>query len=398
MSGAMQTADQGGAAASRATPRRRGTSVEGAMLLDVVLNQMADGVIIADATGRLLGVNPAAARMHGRAVTGIAPEDWTRSYDLLRLDGTPYPPEELALTRALRHGEVVEGEEWLVRRPDGSLVRLLGSAAPLSDGRGRPLGAVLVMRDVTERERLAQRLLAETTAKERFFAQMSHELRTPVNAVSGYCTLLLEDLAGPLPPAAARMIGRIARNAQHLRALVDDLLDLGRLDAGKVQLVVEEVAMPVLLDDTLASLEPQARAKGLALELEAADVPRLRTDAKRVRQIVLNLASNAVKFTERGGVRVTVERGAPDAVAVHVADTGVGIATEDLERVFDEFVQVGAVNGGTGLGLAISRRLARLLGGDLTVYSAPAHGSRFTLTLPTRPPGEPCDGPAPEVP
>jgi signal transduction histidine kinase len=390
MSGATQIEDQVAPTTPRATPRGRGVSVKGAMLLDVVLDQMADGVIIADSTGRIRRVNPAAARMHGRALVGISPEDWSRSYDLLRIDGTPYPPEELALARALRRGEVVEGEEWVVRRPDASLARLLGSAAPLHDARGRRLGAVLVMRDVTERARLVQALRAETTAKERFFAQMSHELRTPVNAVSGYCTLLLDGVAGTLPPPAEEMIARMARCAQHLRALVDDLLDLGRLDAGKVQLTMEEVPLPALLRDTLASLEPQARARGLALELDAADVPRVRTDAQRVEQIVLNLLSNAVKFTESGGVRVTVERHAPDAVAVHVADSGVGIEGEDLERVFDEFVQVGAAHGGTGLGLAISRRLARLLGGDLTVRSAPALGSCFTLTLPAPPAGSPA--------
>ncbi len=372
-------------AATRVVSLDGAMSVEDAMLLDAVLEQMADGVIITDAAGRLRRVNPAAARMHGRAVTDVRAADWTRCYDLLRVDGTPYPPEELPLARALRRGEVVEGEEWIVRRPDATLVRLLGSAAPLRDVRGRPIGGVLVMRDITERARLVQALRAETAAKERFFAHMSHELRTPVNAVQGYCALLLEGAAGELPAASARMIERIARNAQHLHALVDDLLDLGRLDAGKVQLTMEEVAIPALLHDTLASVEPQARAKGLALELEAADVPHVSTDAKRVRQIVLNLVSNAVKFTERGEVRVTIERLAPDALAVRVTDTGPGIASEDQERVFDEFVQVGAAHGGTGLGLAISRRLARLLGGDLTLRSAPARGSCFTLTLPAAP-------------
>jgi signal transduction histidine kinase len=376
-------------AAMRVASHDRDLSMEDAKLLDAVLEQMADGVIITDATGRLRRVNPAAARMHGRAVTDVWPADWSRCYDLLRVDGAPYPPEELPLARALLRGEVVEGEEWIVRRPDATLVRLLGSAAPLRDVHGRPIGGVLVMRDITERARLVQALQAETTAKERFFAHMSHELRTPVNAVLGYCTLLLDGVAGELPAASARMIGRIARDAQHLHALVDDLLDLGRLDAGKVQLTMEEVAIPALLRDTLTSLEPQAREKGLSLELEAADIPHVCTDAKRVRQIVFNLVSNAVKFTERGEVRVTIELHAADALAVHVADTGLGIAGEDLERVFDEFVQVGAAHGGTGLGLAISRRLARVLGGDLVVRSAPARGSCFTLTLPAAPAARP---------
>jgi signal transduction histidine kinase len=368
---------------------------------DVVLDQMADGVIIADAAGRVRWVNPAAARMHGQAVadpTGLPPEGWDRRgnrhdrydrHDLRRVDGTPYPPEELPLARALTRDEVVEGEEWLVRHPDGTLVRLLGSAAPLRDARGRRLGAVLVMRDVTERAGRAQQRHAETTAKERFLAHMSHELRTPVNAVLGYTALLCEGNAGALPQPVAQMVGRIARSARHLRALVDELLDLGRLEAGRVPLAVEELSLPALVHDALAALEPQARAKGLALELRSRDaeaVPRVRTDARRVRQVLLNLLSNAVKFTERGGVTVVLEPRPAGIVAVHVVDTGVGIAPEDQERVFDEFVQVGAArggaHGGTGLGLAISRRLARLLGGDLTLHSAPGRGSRFTLTLP----------------
>ena len=158
---------------------------------------------------------------------------------------------------------------------------------------------------------------------------------------------------------------------------------------------MENVALSSLVRDTLTSLETQARAKGLTLELEAVNVPLICTDAKRVKQIVLNLASNAVKFTERGGVTVTLERQASNALAVVIADTGVGIASGDLERVFDEFVQVGAAHGGTGLGLAISRRLARLLGGDITVTSAPAQGSCFTLTLPMAPAAAPCRQPVP---
>lgn len=375
--------------------RRPGISMKCAMLLDAVLDQMADGVIIADAAGHIRRVNPAAARMHGRAVTDIPPEDWTRSYDLLRVDGTPYPPDELALTRALRAGEIVQGEEWMVRRPDGTVVRLLGSAAPLHDARGRRLGAVLVMRDITERAALVQALRDHAAAKERFFAHMSHELRTPVNAVLGYCELLVDGVGGPLPPPAADMVEKLAHCASRLRALVDDLLDLGRLDAGKVQLTIQEVSLPGLVRDTLTLLEPQARAKGLRIEFAAAEIPTVASDPKRVGQIVLNLASNAVKFTERGGVNVTIGPEGQGSVAVHVQDTGFGIAGEDQERVFDEFVQVGAPHAGTGLGLAISRRLARLLGGDLTLRSGVAAGSCFTLTLPITPTAGGCNAAAP---
>ena len=352
------------------------------MPFEIVLDQMADGIIIVDAAGRLRWMNPAAMRMHGRPVRDLPREEWSRSYDLLRTDGTPYPSEESPLARALMCREVVD-EEWIVRRPDGALVRLRGSAAPLGDEHGDVLGAVVVMRDVTERARLVQALHAETTAKERFLAHMSHELRTPVNTVLGYASLLSEGDAGALSPTAAQMVGRIARSARHLHELVNDILDMSRLEAGKVAVSVEEVSLAAILHDTLTALEPQARAKGLTLEVRGTDVPRLQTDARRVRQIVLNLLSNAVKCTEHGGVTVTIETLASETVAVHVVDTGIGIAPADQERVFEEFVQVGtAVQGGTGLGLAISRRLARLLGGDLTLVSAPTRGSCFTLTLP----------------
>jgi signal transduction histidine kinase len=232
----------------------------------------------------------------------------------------------------------------------------------------------------------------EATARGPSLAHVSHELRTPIHAVLGYAALLHEGAGGALPPLAAEMVDRIARSAQHLRELVDDLLDIARLDAGTARATIEEVSMGALLRDALATLEPQARSKGLALGLIGADVQRVRTDARRVRQIVLNLAANAIKFTERGGVTVALEAHRSH-VAVHVADTGVGIAREDQAQVFDEFVQVGAArggaHGGVGLGLAISRRLARLLGGDLTLRSEPGRGSCFTLTLPAESPARP---------
>ena len=352
------------------------------MPFDAVLDQMADGIILADERWRLRWMNPAAARMLGRAVADESLDEWCRAHHVVRTDGTPYPAAEMPLARALAHGDVVEGEEWCVRRPDGALVHLLGSAAPLSDAEGRRLGAVLVMRDVTERVRLAQALDAQTSAKERFLAHVSHELRAPVHTVLGYSALLSDGDAGPLPAVAAEMVGRIERSARHLMELVDDLLDISRMEAGMVALDNDEVSLSGLLHDTLAALKPQARAKGLVLELRMAEVSSLRTDARRVRQIVLNLLANAVKWTDRGGVTVALEHRPPERVAVHVVDTGVGIAAEDQERVFEEFVQLGAARGGTGLGLAISRGLARLLGGDLTLSSAPGRGSCFTLTLP----------------
>lgn len=211
--------------------------------------------------------------------------------------------------------------------------------------------------------------------------QMSHELRTPIHAVLGYAALLSDGAGGILPPPAADMVERISRNAQQLRELVDDILELGKLDAGMVALSLENVALEPLLRDVMASVEPRALEKRLALHLRAARIPEVRSDRRRLWQIVLNLVSNAVKFTERGGVSIELEE-RPRCIAIHVMDTGPGIEKEDHERVFEDFVQLGTTPGGTGLGLPISRRLARLLGGDITLRSAPGLGSCFTLTLP----------------
>ena len=160
--------------------------------LDAVLDQMADGVIIVGNDGYIARANPAAERMHGRRFGRIGIGEWAEYFGLRRPDGDPFPENTLPLARAALTGETVESEEWIVQRPDGSLVRLLGSAAPLLAPTGEQRGAVLVMRDVTERSQLVDQLQRATTVKDRFFAQMSHELRTPINAVLGYGTLLQE--------------------------------------------------------------------------------------------------------------------------------------------------------------------------------------------------------------
>ena len=229
--------------------------------------------------------------------------------------------------------------------------------------------------------------------RERFFAQMSHEVRTAAHVVIGYSDLLVDGTGGVLPSGAAEMVRRIANSARHLREMVDDLLDLTRIDTGQVRLSLEEQSLIVLVRDTLSWLEPQAVAKGIEIHFRAADVPPVRTDATRLRQLLLNLLFNAVRFTEHGGITVTIGMAQPDSVAIQVIDTGIGMAPAELERVFDEFFQAGTQHGGTGLGLAISRRLARLLGGELRAESAPGRGSSFTLTIPVLRSFETSEGP-----
>jgi signal transduction histidine kinase len=219
-----------------------------------------------------------------------------------------------------------------------------------------------------------------------FLSTMSHELRTPMNAIIGYAHLLLDGLAGPLSAEQAGDVRQIAEGADRLLGLIDDLLDLSRIEAGRLELGMEAVDLAGIVGEVLDQLAPLAGRKGLALQEDpSADLPPVVADPMRLRQILLNLVGNAVKFTEAGAVRVGT-RTVPGAVEVEVVDTGIGIAPEALPRIFEEFGQADAGTtrryGGSGLGLTIARRLAEMQGGTIAVESTPGAGSVFTLTLP----------------
>jgi signal transduction histidine kinase len=224
------------------------------------------------------------------------------------------------------------------------------------------------------------------TARSRFYASMSHELRTPINAVLGYSTLLLERIYGPLNEKQAEGIERTQKAARHLLELVNDVLDLSKIEAGKIDLRLQPVEFPALIDDLFVTVRPLADEHGSTLSLEAeGEAPiRVVSDPRRVRQILLNLLSNAIKFGRGRPIRVLCSRTADAGIQVEVIDEGEGISREDQERIFHEFVQLGKtqLQDGTGLGLPISRRLAELLSGELSVDSTPGKGSVFRLRLP----------------
>ena len=231
--------------------------------------------------------------------------------------------------------------------------------------------------------------------KSEFLASMSHELRTPINALLGYTALLRERIYGDLTDRQVQALSRMESSSGHLLELVNDILDLARIEAGRMPLHLEPVSLAALVAAVVDSVEPMARAKGLRLVVEVpAELPALITDRTRVKQIVLNLLSNAVKFTREGSVRVTGRAlPAEEAVELEVVDTGIGIAAEALPGIFEDFRQVDQSStrefGGTGLGLSIVRKLLGLLGGSIRAESAPDVGSTFTVTLPLRSPDVP---------
>jgi two-component system, sensor histidine kinase len=221
-------------------------------------------------------------------------------------------------------------------------------------------------------------------ARNRFYASMSHELRTPINAVIGYSTLMLDNIYGPLNAKQKEGLQRTLKAARHLLELVNDVLDLSKIEAGKIELSLQPVMWPALIEDLFVTVRPLADEYGstLALEMESPSF-NIVSDPRRVRQILLNLLSNAIKFGEGKPIRVICRQLDNKGVEIQVTDEGVGIAQEDISRIFEEFVQVSeSKQPGTGLGLPISRRLAQLLDGSLEVNSVPGKGSTFRLILP----------------
>ena len=228
-----------------------------------------------------------------------------------------------------------------------------------------------------------------------FLATVSHELRTPLTAILGFTEVIASGMDGPVTPSQAADLATIQASSRHLLELVDDLIDIAAIESGRIELLREPVDVGLIVREAAEDTRPLAAEKGISLVVDAPPEPIVaNADPSRLRTIALNLLSNAIKFTPSGGrVQITVAPaagatggGGRRAVEIRVRDSGIGIASEDLERIFDRFVRIaGPSVAGTGLGLAIARELARLHGGDLTVESTVGIGSTFTVHLP---PGE----------
>ena len=343
--------------------------------------------------GRVASWNAGAERIKGYRAEEIVGQHFSTFYPAADVEaGKPTRVLEIAA----REGKYEE-EGWRIRK-DGSAFWANVLITALRSADGRLVGFAKVTRDLTERHAAQERALADarrvaaaegaSRTKSEFLAAMSHELRTPINATLGYVELIDMGLDGPVTERQREHLGRIRAGQQHLLAIISDLLNYSRIEAGQVQYDLAPVSLRELVGSVVPMVEPQATAKGLALEWVPCPEELVgHADRTRAQQIVLNLLSNAVKFTPRGG-RVDVRCAAAERgrVVVTVADTGPGIPPDKVEAIFEPFVQLGrsltSGHEGTGLGLAISRDLARAMGGELSVTSVPGAGSTFTLTLP----------------
>lgn len=355
---------------------------------------------------KLAMVNAAYARMHGWEPEDVAGKSFTDFY---------VPEEREAVRERLRTLDATGhlAYEATRLRKDGSTFPAAIDVTVVYDDRGDVRWRIANVQDVTERrrsegelarhrehleelveERTAQlreaneRLAEATEAKSRFLANMSHELRTPLNSVIGFSEMMLQGMAGALNAEQEKQLRMVDRAGKQLLGVVNDVLQISKLEAGRLLLEPSDFDLAALVEDVLATIRPLADEKGLPLEASVRNTATvLRTDREKLSEILVNVLANAVKFTERGSVRLDAAARGEDAVFV-VTDTGMGIAAEDIARIFGEFEQARRPAGtgrsvrGTGLGLAISKRLTEMLGGSLSVESRPGRGSSFTLRVP----------------
>jgi len=387
--------------------------------LDLIIDSVADPILVTDQEGDIVLMNTPAERLfnapgiddetafrrvraNGANLTSFVSNVLTRSGEQRYrgeiqlgdpVTGRPLPVEALAGTILSEQGELM----WVVTIlhdlteaiEKARLYEQLKQASVELEKKVTEATAELAeQNELLRRQHIA--LEQASALKSQFLANMSHEFRTPLNAILGYTHMLLHNVTGQVSEPQRKSLTRIDSNARHLLALINDILDITRIEAGRMPLNLTTFGVGELFEEVQAELEPIIKRSNLAVSTRVrGSVPRLRTDRQKVKQIVLNLLSNALKFTPAGSVTMTASYDARlKHVDIQVKDTGVGIPPEDQAKVFEDFRQLDSSPargyGGTGLGLSICRRLAHILGGSIDLESASGRGSTFTLRLPAK--------------
>jgi PAS domain S-box-containing protein len=387
--------------------------------LNLIIDSVADPIIVTDATGATVMMNSPAEELF--TVVAGATESASRTVQANDAHFSSFISG--LLLGETGPGEIRRGEIGLMNPSTGEPIPVEAIAGKVLTETGELTAVVTILhdrREALERARLYEQLKAASdelqarvqaaTAelatqnellrrqaieleqasrlKSQFLANMSHEFRTPLNAILGYTHMLLQGVAGDLLPAVKRQLQRIDSNGRHLMTIINEILDITRIEAGKMPMQLSEFNLNELVPEVMTELDPViSRSKLTVAPKLRPDLPTVYSDRQKVKQIIVNLLSNALKFTHEGGIQITVGYSQAERTAcVAVADTGIGISPENHEKIFEDFRQVddspSRQYGGTGLGLAICRRLATALGGRITLESTMGIGSTFTLTIP----------------
>lgn len=370
----------------------------GEATLRTVLETLPVGVLIAEApSGRITGHNMRAEAILGHGVMPSRPGEGAARWVGFHDDGRPVTPMEWPLVKIVRQGESQAELEVDYQRGDGRRAWIGFAGAPMRDPQGNLLGGVVVLSDIDARKKSEQilaaaKLAAEEAnlAKSTFIANMSHELRTPLSAIIGYSEMMLEESEdGATGPDLAADLQKIESNARHLLGLINDVLDLSKIESGKMEVFAEPFDVAAMVGEVASVVEGLVGKKGNSLEVRlGAGLETMMSDVTKIRQILLNLLSNAAKFTENGAIVLAASRDERDAdsVVFSVSDTGLGMSAEQIAKLFQRFSQADSSTtrrfGGTGLGLSLTKAFADILGGRVSVESEPGRGTTFTVVLP----------------
>jgi PAS domain S-box-containing protein len=375
-----------------------------ALHLAAIVESSDDAIISKDLNGIVRSWNPAAERLFGYTADDMIGQSITKMIPRDRLN------EETYVLGRIRAGQSVDHFETVRQRKDGRMVDISLTVSPIRDTKGRVVGASKIARDIGEHKRLREerRIAAEneeaarrevlevqnrriqeaSRLKSEFVANMSHELRTPLNSIVGFTELMNDKRFGPLPDQYQEFAHIMHASAQHLLQLINDILDLAKVESGKIDFQPEHVDLPAVIGETTAIINGLAARRKIALRVEIDEtLGRVYLDPMRLKQVLYNYLSNAVKFTPEGGrvaLRARAEEG--DRFRIEVEDTGIGIKPEDEHKLFIEFQQLDASSAkkfpGSGLGLALTKRLVEAQGGTVGVRSLFGSGSTFFATLP----------------